>query len=160
MAYNKINWENGSVRREGYVLIDGTQYQTVQPEYEGSTPINADNLNHMDNGIKEAHDLMEDSGWVDLTLQGGATPRSSDFTYKPQIRKIGKTVFLKGQVTVPAHSSALVIAVIPEDYIAGYEVPMKGFTADCWISSGGNVTVKVDNTRRDAQSLNNSWFIN
>lgn len=54
MAYNKINWENGSVRREGYVLIDGQQYQTVQPEYEGDTPINADNLNHMDEGIKEA----------------------------------------------------------------------------------------------------------
>lgn len=56
MAYNKINWENGSVRREGYVTIDGVQYQTVQPEYEGNTPINADNLNHMDNQIKYLSD--------------------------------------------------------------------------------------------------------
>lgn len=51
MAYNKINWQNGSVRREGYVTIDGQQYPIVMPEYEGDTPINADNLNHMDEGI-------------------------------------------------------------------------------------------------------------
>ena len=51
MAYNKINWENGSVFKEGYVLIDGVKHNTVQPEYSGETPINADNLNHMDEGI-------------------------------------------------------------------------------------------------------------
>ena len=56
MAYNRINWENGEMSKEGYVLIDGQQYQTVQPEYEGNTPIDADNLNNMDEGIKEAHD--------------------------------------------------------------------------------------------------------
>ena len=54
MVYNKINWENGSVQTEGYVTIDGVQYQTVQPEYTGNTPINADNLNHMDDGIYNA----------------------------------------------------------------------------------------------------------
>lgn len=52
MAYNKINWEAGEVAREGYVIVDGQQYQTVQPEYKGSTPINPDNLNHMDNQIE------------------------------------------------------------------------------------------------------------
>lgn len=51
MAYNKMNWEAGEVTREGYVIVDGQQYQTVQPEYTGNTPINPDNLNHMDNGI-------------------------------------------------------------------------------------------------------------
>lgn len=59
MAYNKINWEAGEVSREGYVLIDGVQYQTVQPEYTGNTPINPANLNHMDEGIKEAHDNID-----------------------------------------------------------------------------------------------------
>lgn len=54
MVYNKINWENGSVQTEGHVTIDGVQYQTVQPEYTGNTPINADNLNHMDDGIYNA----------------------------------------------------------------------------------------------------------
>ena len=56
MAYNKVNWENGTIRQEGHVTIDGVQYQTVQPEYEGATPINADNLNHMDEGIKQLSD--------------------------------------------------------------------------------------------------------
>ena len=55
MAYNKINWENGSIYKEGYVLIDGVKHNTVQPEYSGETPINADNLNHMDDGIEVAN---------------------------------------------------------------------------------------------------------
>jgi len=33
MAYNKINWEAGEVATEGYVIVDGQTYQTVQPEY-------------------------------------------------------------------------------------------------------------------------------
>lgn len=55
MAYNPINWQNGSVRREGYVTIDGQQYPIVMPEYEGDTPINASNLNHMDEGIANVY---------------------------------------------------------------------------------------------------------
>lgn len=58
MAYNKINWENGTIKKAGYVVIDGQQYETVEPEYEGSTPINADNLNHMDEGIKQLSDAQ------------------------------------------------------------------------------------------------------
>ena len=56
MAYNRVNWENGSVKKEGYVIIDGETYQTVQPEYEGNTPLNDENLNIMDKGIADAHE--------------------------------------------------------------------------------------------------------
>lgn len=51
MAYNRVNWENGSIRTEGYVDIEGVRYPVVQPEYEGTTPINEENLNIMDQGI-------------------------------------------------------------------------------------------------------------
>lgn len=55
MAYSKINWEAGELKKDGYVIVDGEQYQTVQPEYTGNTPINPDNLNHMDDGIELAN---------------------------------------------------------------------------------------------------------
>ena len=51
MAYNRVFWENGSLRRDGYAVIDGETYPVVQPEYEGNTPINEENLNKMDKGI-------------------------------------------------------------------------------------------------------------
>lgn len=52
--YTLINWQNGEVTQPAVVEIDGVDYQ-VQPAIEtGNTPINADNLNHMDNGIRNA----------------------------------------------------------------------------------------------------------
>lgn len=66
MAYSKINWEAGEVTREGYVIVDGQQYQTVQPEYSGNTPINPTNLNHMDNGIYNNSTEIENLKPVEL----------------------------------------------------------------------------------------------
>ena len=52
--YTLINWQNGEITQPAVVEIDGVDYQ-VQPAIEtGNTPINADNLNHMDNGIRNA----------------------------------------------------------------------------------------------------------
>lgn len=58
MNYEKINWTTGEKVREGYVIINGQTYQTVQPEYTGETPINIDNLNHMDEGIYKATPIV------------------------------------------------------------------------------------------------------
>lgn len=52
--YTLINWQNGEITQPAVVEIDGVDYQ-VQPAIEtGNTPINADNLNYMDNGIRNA----------------------------------------------------------------------------------------------------------
>ena len=59
MAYNRVFWENGSLRKDGYVVIDGEKYPVVQPEYEGNTPIDETNLNKMDQGIFDnAYDIL------------------------------------------------------------------------------------------------------
>lgn len=80
MAYNKINWEAGEVATEGYVIVGGETYQTVQPEYTGNTPINPDNLNHMDNGIKTANDFID--GVDDYVIDTGtATAGGTTWTY-------------------------------------------------------------------------------
>ena len=57
-SYERVNWKQGTKVREGYVIIDGQTYQTVQPEYTGETPINIDNLNHMDEGIDKATPIV------------------------------------------------------------------------------------------------------
>lgn len=55
MNYERINWTTGTKVKEGYTIINGQEYQTVQPEYSGETPINVENLNHMDEGIYNAN---------------------------------------------------------------------------------------------------------
>lgn len=160
MAYNKINWENGTIRQEGYVTIDGTQYQTVQPEYEGNTPINATNLNHMDEGIKEAHNLMSDSGWIEVTVSNGASPRDNTDRFKPAIRKIGSMVYMKGQININAHSANINIATVPEGFAPIYEVSIPNTTSGIWVEpNSGIIKVKADNNARNNQPLIISWLI-
>lgn len=64
--YEKVNWTTGEKVREGYVIIDGVTYQTVQPEYTGETPVNVANLNHMDEGIYETSQRIQE----DITTDG------------------------------------------------------------------------------------------
>lgn len=79
MAYTRVNWENGTKTREGYVIVDGEVIQTVQPEYSGNTPVNANNLNIMDEQIKKISDYIDarykvlwTGTWTtgDLTIDG------------------------------------------------------------------------------------------
>lgn len=48
----KINWENGTVTKDAYVTIDGVEYPVTPEEYEGNTPLSAENLNLMQNNIE------------------------------------------------------------------------------------------------------------
>lgn len=48
----KINWENGTVTKDAYVIIDGVEYPVTPEEYEGNTPLSAENLNLMQNNIE------------------------------------------------------------------------------------------------------------
>lgn len=58
MAYTRVNWESGTKTREGYTIVNGETFQTVQPEYTGNTPVNADNLNIMDEGIDNLYNYV------------------------------------------------------------------------------------------------------
>lgn len=50
----KIPFENGTKVADGYVEIDGINYNTIQPQYTGETPLNAENLNQMQDNIENA----------------------------------------------------------------------------------------------------------
>lgn len=54
----KINWENGTVVKDAFVTINGTEYPVTPKQMEGTTPLSADNLNLMQNNIEDS--LPED----------------------------------------------------------------------------------------------------
>ena len=105
--------------------------------------------------------LLSDTGWQDITLLNGVTARDNTDVYKPQIRKIGNIVFIKGQINIPSHNSNIIMFNIPSNYRPKYEVQMIGFDQrNSWIRpSDGNVVVKADTTARSSQSINNCWLI-
>lgn len=61
MAYNRVNWEDGEKIADGYVTINGQNYTTVEPVYQGQTATSADNLNVMDKGIKYLDETLENN---------------------------------------------------------------------------------------------------
>ena len=94
---------------------------------------------------------IQDSGWKNLTLLNGVTSRGSSYT--PQYRKIGSFVYLRGQVTIPAHNAAIVMATLPEGYRPSMESRMLGLTSNNWIDTSGNLWSGYDNTERSNQVL-------
>lgn len=46
-----VNFENGTLVKGAYVVINGTEYPVVMPEYSGNTPISAENMNKIQNDI-------------------------------------------------------------------------------------------------------------
>ena len=103
--------------------------------------------------------VTEDTGWVDVTLLNGATPRSGD-QYKPQCRRIGNVVYLKGQIDIPAHNAGTIYLTLPDGFQPAYEVSMLGFYRDTWLDTSGNLTVNNDTTARTNQKLYAFFLIN
>lgn len=83
-----------------------------------------------------------DSGWQDITLQNGVTARSGD-EYKPRYRKIGNVVYVKGQVTIPSHSSTIVMCELPSGYrpICETRMPLMLPYVNNWIDELGNFCI-------------------
>lgn len=65
------------------------------------------------------YDIVEDTGWRNITLTDKVTVRSGSDDYIPQIRRIGKQVYMKGQINIsnPEGLSPCPIMYVPEDCI-------------------------------------------
>ena len=57
-----INFENGILEEDAYVIINGTKYPVVMPQISGNTPISAENLNklqlELESNIKNVPELI------------------------------------------------------------------------------------------------------
>ena len=100
---------------------------------------------------------IEDSGWKDITLLNGTTARDSG-VYKPQYRKIGKIVYIKGQVFIPSHNNDLVAFTLPEGYRPSTEIPSLVNEGNSWYDIYGNLLVPPANDLY-YQKLNVSYLI-
>lgn len=82
---DKIPFEDGTLVTAGYVEIDGTKYETVQPEYTGKTPLSAYNLKKMQDNIEsdinakaeEQNTLREDGDLVRRIEISGASKQET-----------------------------------------------------------------------------------
>jgi hypothetical protein len=85
---------------------------------------------------------LMDSGWVNCTLNTGSFTRYNNDIPQPQVRKIGKQVYLRGEAkpvvaVTPASDSDTVIATIPSGYRPSerQQFVMQGSGAYRWMMS-------------------------
>lgn len=85
---------------------------------------------------------LMDSGWINCTLNTGAFTRYNNDIPQPQVRKIGKQVYLRGEAkpsvaVTPASDSDTVIATIPSGYRPSerQQFIMQGSGAYRWMMS-------------------------
>ena len=101
-----------------------------------------------------------DTGWQDITLQNGVTAREGD-QYKPQYRKIGNVVYIKGQVIIPSHDATITMCSLPSGYKPTGETRMPSMLpyVNNWIDIDGKFNIvpsgSLNNICIDVQYLVN-----
>ena len=103
------------------------------------------------------NNYIEDSGWNDLQLLNSVTSRGTNYT--PQYRKIGKVVYIRGQVNIPSHNSGIIMATLPTGYRPSMEAKLFGVVTNNWIDTGGNLWVATDTTERTNQVLQCEFLV-
>lgn len=63
--------------------------------------------------VNEVADAIEDTGWIDITLSSGTT--TGIYGGKPQYRKIGDHVFLRGGIAFTKGSSTYTASTLPSE---------------------------------------------
>ena len=49
-----VNFENGTLVKGAYVVIDGVEHEVHMPEYSGNTPLSSENLNKIQADLQQA----------------------------------------------------------------------------------------------------------
>ncbi len=86
----KITFEEGTIKKQGYVLIDGQEIPIVDTEYEGNTPLSPYILNRIQSNINEISYLLKIST---------ATAKGAEITM-PCYYKVGQgtlDVYINGE---------------------------------------------------------------
>ena len=59
MKIQKIDFEDGQLAQAGYVIVDGIRYETVEPVYNGKIPLNAQQLNALQENVEQAIEVVD-----------------------------------------------------------------------------------------------------
>lgn len=65
-------FENGTLIKGAYVIIDGVEYEVHAPEYSGDTPVSSENLNKMQDDLRD--ELKTKISNLDIVWESGITP--------------------------------------------------------------------------------------
>lgn len=113
---------------------------------------------------------MMDSGWINCTLNTGTFSRYSNDIPQPQVRKIGKQVYLRGEAkpskdVTPTNDLDTVIATIPSGYRPAErkQFIMQGSTSYRWlmgIHPDGTITISryTNNTTTNQTISSGAWL--
>lgn len=76
----KIGWQNGTLISKAKVTIDGTVYEVEPEEYDGQTPLSAENFIQMENNVEDAIGVVDDriTGTILYNSESGT---SSDISF-------------------------------------------------------------------------------
>lgn len=97
------------------------------------TPLNDTNLNQLQDNIENAINEVatQDTGWVDISSYLNTSIFSIREGYIPMIRKIGKTVYLRGEVyisTKPNEHTNIMFSNLPTQFVPEYQATGAGVT--------------------------------
>lgn len=107
----------------------------LKKDFERSDENSQDPLNA---NFTEIEEYIEDTGWISLTLTADFKAYSTDPINAPKIRRIGKTVYVSGQIT-PARtipgSEQVAIASLPVEFtpVYGFLLRMQGTGMNTWL---------------------------
>lgn len=72
---------------------------TKQTWVDGTSIANAERLNHIEDGIYENSVKLNDTGWIEATLEQGYTTPALASAGKLMYRRIGNVVYIKGSIS-------------------------------------------------------------
>lgn len=158
MAYEKINWKNGTKIADAYVQIGTEKHFVTDAQYTGGTSLDATNLNKMDNAIAEVYN---GESWKDANLTSDFTLYSSTSVCK--YRKIGSFVQITGQVKTTKTLTSGTIFNLPAGYRPKYEMffvqqGSSTFKWMCNISPNGNVVAQRYGVTSSIDITTSQWL--
>lgn len=71
---DKVPFEDGTLVKEAYVIIDGEEHEVIPEEYTGKTPLSAHNLNKMQDNIEKS--INEEALIKYLEIQGNSIQKT------------------------------------------------------------------------------------
>lgn len=89
----KIVFEDTTVVKSPYVIIDGVEHEVYNGTYQGGTDLNAQTFNQMQNNIESAIPTIENSLDSDSTVNGASVHAVNEITtYSTTEKIIGKYI--------------------------------------------------------------------
>lgn len=147
MARNPIVFQNGTLVSNAKVEVDGTVYDVTPAQYEGTTPLSANNLNQMQTNIYD---------YVDEEIEGVTDVYSTSETLTNKIWEDGRPIYrkvFKGTLTGGGDTTQTIQHGISnfdfQTNVYGRANSSAGgqkWHMPMYFSSTGYVSVRIDNT--------------